>query len=160
MRIAAFGGLGLTALAVAIALASACSSGFAQTPCGEIPLDGCPTDRGGSCEDETCATLYDCVDGRWVLSETCDQAGGGAGGHGGSAAGGTGAAGGCEGVLFDHQGEVSGCTPDLQLPDCPAVAGESCHPCTTGCVDFFMCTADGWQVVGYCDQEGHVVEEQ
>jgi hypothetical protein len=57
--------------------------------------------------------------------------------------------------MFDHSGEVSGCTPDLQSPDCPAEAAEGlCEPCLTGCIDFFMCTETGWESVAYCDEDG------
>ena len=49
-----------------------------------------------------------------------------------------------------------GCTPDLQSPDCPAVAAEDCpeKACTTGCLDFYLCTTSGWKAVAYCDEDG------
>lgn len=125
--------------------------------CGEIPTDGCPLGRGGTCDDPFCAALYDCVDGAWTLAETCAADGGG--GAGGAATGGSGAGlGGCTPVSFDHTGEVPGCTPDLQSPDCPAEAAEdACDPCSTGCIDFFLCTASGWQDVATCTDAGELV---
>ena len=119
--------------------------------CGEIPAGGCPVGRGGSCEDKACAALYDCLDGSWVTTTTCERedAGGAGGGDAGSDAP-------C-GVAIDRTGEAAGCVPDLQTPDCPAAAAESCAACQTDCVDFFLCTNDGWITVAYCDDRGQIV---
>ena len=138
--------------------------------CDEIPEGGCPTGRGGTCEDPLCNALYDCVNGAWKRAEVCGPPGGG--GSGGSAgSGGSGAAsggeggldctpaaggaGGCTPVMLDHTGEVGGCSPGLQSPDCPAAAAESCaeSACLTGCTDFFVCRAGGWEAVAYCDMD-------
>lgn len=148
--------------------AAACSSGLSSRSCGEIPGDGCPVERGGTCDDPSCDALYSCDDGQWVLVKTCppDGTGGaGASGSGGSAAGGSagggwGGGGGsdCTPADIDHTGEASGCDPDLvEVPDCPVEAAESCHPCLTGCVDFFLCKAGGWELVAYCTEDGQVV---
>lgn len=124
--------------------------------CGLIPDDGCPVGRGGTCKDETCAALYNCVDGAWVLESTCEQTGGGGGG--GSTTGpGAGGQGACNGIELDHTGEVENCSPPLQNPDCPASAAELCRPCDTGCLDFFMCRQDGWGAVAFCDEDGNVI---
>jgi hypothetical protein len=142
-----------------LVLASAllgCPGPFDVVPCGQIPADGCPSGRGGTCDDVYCAALYDCIDGSWTEVQHCpgfSQGGGGQGGEGTGAGG----EGGCAGVTLEHPDETLGCEPDLQLPDCPAVAAAACRPCDTGCVDFFACTDPGWQVVGFCDEEGHVV---
>lgn len=120
--------------------------------CGEIPEGGCPIGRGGTCDDAYCAALYDCVDGDWTLSETCE-------GQGGSPAtsSATTGVGGCDGVVIDRTGETEGCMPDLQSPDCPAEAAEVCpNPCLTGCVDFFLCRKE-WVSVAYCDDLGEIV---
>jgi hypothetical protein len=147
---------GWTLLAL-LAVPFACDSGGVER-CGEIPSDGCPVGRGGTCDDPYCGALYNCIDGRWALATTCEGFGpGGAGGGGGS--GGTPGSGGCQNVVIDKTGESTGCTPDLALPDCAAVAAESCHPCTTGCADFFLCTDQGWEAVAFCDQDGQVVLE-
>ena len=126
--------------------------------CGEIPPDGCPIGRGGTCDDATCAGLYDCVDGAWRLEQTCPGGGGGAGASSG-AAGADAGPDGCASVRIDHTGETTGCEPDLQSPDCPVVAAETCaaSACLTDCVDFFLCTARGWVAVAYCDEEGQLV---
>lgn len=122
--------------------------------CGQIPPDGCPLGRGGTCDDPLCAALYDCVDGVWTRKEIC--AFGGAGGAGG---GGGFGAGGCPLIVIDHTGEADGCTPDLQSPDCPASAAEVCasSACLTDCVDFFLCTQGGWIDVAHCDPDGNLM---
>ncbi len=127
--------------------------------CGEIPGDGCPIGRGGTCEDPYCAALYDCADGAWRQTEACPlnpvtSASAGSGG-------GSGGAGGCDAVVIDHSAEVPGCTPDLQEPDCPAVAAETCpSPCLTGCSDFFLCVARGWELVAFCTEDLEIVVVQ
>ena len=142
-----------------VVLFTACDSPGVQT-CGQIPQDGCPIGRGGTCDDVYCAALYDCVQGSWDIVTSCDQnpvtaavsTGAGAGGGG---------EGGCAPVGIDHSTEVEGCTPDLQEPDCPAVAAETCpNPCLTGCSDFFLCEADGWGLVAFCDDELDLVLTQ
>lgn len=130
----------------------ACGSPAAVEPCGEIPEAGCPIGRGGSCEDVACGALYDCVEGEWTEVEDCS----GEGTVASSGASGTGA-GGCEPVVIDRTGERDGCTPDQQEPDCPAAAAEVCpDPCSTGCVDFFLCVEEGWIDVATCDESGQL----
>jgi hypothetical protein len=140
----------------AVIWAAACGGSQDLKLCGQIPEGGCPIGRGGTCADELCAGLYDCVDGSWTLVSPCDQ--GGAGGAGG-APGSGGGDGGCEQVTVDHTGEAAGCTPDLQHPDCPASAAETCAhtACLTGCLDFFLCTEEGWQEVAFCTEDGQIV---
>lgn len=135
--------------------------------CDQIPEGGCPLDRGGTCEDASCAALYGCYDGEWRRVEVCEGNTGGAGGGTGAAgaAGGAGGAAGpggaggagCQPILFDHTDDSTGCIPDLQAPDCPAVVAEQCpeKACTTGCLDFFLCKTDGWEAVAYCDEDGN-----
>jgi len=148
---------GVWALCVA---AMACDGSDLQL-CGQIPDAGCPIGRGGSCDDLACGALYDCVEGVWRLVRTCEPLPqGGSGGAGGGATAGAGGAistGGCDAVELDHTGETQGCLPDLQEPDCPAVAAEACAPCLTGCADFFMCLPVGWVDVAYCTAEGELV---
>lgn len=125
--------------------------------CGEIPEGGCPAGRGGSCTDEVCAGLYDCVDGAWTEVQRCDEfvpGGGGGGGAGGQGGGG----GTCEPIEIPVPPEpAEHCIPDLQEPDCPVAAAHACEACLTGCVDFYACSADGWTPVAYCDERGDVV---
>ena len=71
-----------------------------------------------------CAALYDCVEGSWTSVQTCQEAAGGGGAGGDGAEGGQGGSA-CTPVEIDHSGEVAGCEPDLQHPDCPAVAAET-----------------------------------
>ena len=140
-------------------LASGCGSGSELKLCGQIPADGCPIGRGGTCEDATCAALYDCIEGAWTPVETCSGFGGAGGGGGAGGIGGVGGAGGCTPVMFDRSEETTGCEPDLQNPDCPAVAAETCPEmaCFTDCLEFFLCTKDGWRDVAYCDPDGVLV---
>lgn len=152
--------LGLVTVVAPGSIALGCGSSGEVQLCGQIPQDGCPIGRGGTCEDATCAALYDCVEGAWTPVETCAGFSGGAGGGGGAGglggAGGAGGANTCTPVMIDKTGETTGCEPDLQNPDCPAVAAEPCAEtaCLTDCSDFFLCTKDGWVDVAYCDFDG------
>jgi hypothetical protein len=132
-----------------------CPSGPNIKLCGEIPMGGCPIGRGGTCMDATCDALYDCVDGSWTLAEQCDQGVGGGGTSSSSLS--SSSTGLCMPGTFDHANEAMGCTPDLESPDCPVEAAESCEPCATGCVDFFMCKTSGWMDVAFCDDTGKLV---
>jgi hypothetical protein len=152
-------GFFLAALA-GLAAGPGCSSLGPPKLCGEIPEGGCPAGRGGSCTDRACAGLYDCVDGKWIELERCPPRSGDGGMDAGR--GDAGSDGSCEPVVIDHQGEVTGCAPNLQNPDCPAALAEACSPapCQTDCTDFFLCTKDGWTEVAYCDEQGQVVVSQ
>jgi hypothetical protein len=151
----------LTIIAVATTIAPlvGCPTWPEPVLCGQIPADGCPVGRGGTCSDTACAALYDCVDGHWTRTETCSGGGGGGAAGTGGAHGGQGP---CTPVVIDTTGQVTGCTPDLQPPDCPveAVLGCAESVCLTGCVDFFLCTEEltdagpdkVWSAVAYCDE--------
>jgi hypothetical protein len=148
--------ISIIAIGLAVWLFCGCDSGQIKR-CDKIPAEGCPVGRGGTCDDATCAALYNCVDGQWVLHTRCDVTTG-TGGSGGTHAGGAGA-GGCDGIVVDRTGEQRSCSPPLQNPDCPAGAAELCRPCQTGCVDFFLCREGGWESVAFCDEDGRVVPE-
>jgi hypothetical protein len=140
----------LAAFSLALALFGACGSYPESVPCGQIPTNGCPLRGGGTCDDVTCGAIYSCVEGTWTHVETCSNAPPSDGGTGPDA---------CTVPTIDHTGETTGCTPDLQNPDCPVQAAEQCATsvCQSECIDFFLCTKDGWQVVAYCDQDGQLV---
>jgi hypothetical protein len=140
--------LPLAMVVLGLALAG-CGSPSRVETCGMIPEGGCPLGRGGTCADATCAALYDCVDGAWTEAEACEG-----GGATTTSTGGGGEGPGCEPPVIDRTGEADGCTPDLLDPDCPAAAAEVCDPCSTGCADFFLCTAEGWIDVAACDENG------
>lgn len=128
--------------------------------CGTIPDGGCPVGRGGTCEDAACGALYDCVEGSWVLTETCSSSNDGGGGEAGASSAGGGGEGGCATVSFDRTHEVTGCMPDFESPDCPAAAAETCAPCLNDCVDFFLCLepdAPSWTLVAFCNDAGELV---
>ena len=160
-----FGALGPAGAALVVAMVGLhCSQLPAIPDCGQIPGEGCPVGRGGTCDDRSCSALYACQNDQWQLVETCPSHGGtgGEGGGGGAAAGGFGGGpGSCSPGTIDHAGEQSGCDPDLvEAPDCPVEAAESCHPCETGCEDFFICLTEGWELVAYCSEEGELVIAQ
>ncbi len=155
--------LGLVGLLVAIGLWSACTGSEIIKGCAEITPGGCPVEHGGTCDDPECESLYRCEGGVWQLVAYCTAgtggggAGGGAGGQGGTGDGGQG---GCEGVTIDDPHGLT-CLMPLQLPECDAVMTEVCHPCTTGCTDFFLCvpgSADEvyWELVAFCNEDDQV----
>lgn len=143
---------------IAFGLAAACGSGDPLDPCGTIPAGGCPIGRGGTCSDETCTGVYDCVGGVWRSTERCPGGSSNDAGLGGEDAS-TGRDAGCGAVSIDHTGETIGCKPDLQVPDCPTAVIGACaaEACSTGCTDFFLCVAGGWSAVAYCDDSGQVL---
>ena len=143
----------------ALLVASACDTSTDLPLCLDpIPEGGCPIGRGGTCDDASCNALFDCIDRAWTLQQRCSggTGGGSAGTGGGSAT--AGAGGSCTKVMLDHVGETTGCKPDLENPDCPIQAAETCAEtaCLTSCVDFFLCTKDGWTSVAYCDDQGQL----
>ena len=153
--------IGLVAL-FGVGSQTSCIGGPAIQLCGEIPSGGCPIGRGGSCTDETCRGLYDCVSGDWTRVKSCGTVA-----TSSSSGTGGGAGGACEGVAYDAATlalEAQGCKPDLQSPDCPAFAATSCSACEA-CDDFFLCEAapDGqvpttqWVQVAFCDAAGSPV---
>ncbi|WP_437488493.1 hypothetical protein WME75_08835 [Sorangium sp. So ce1014] len=143
--------------AIAAAAPAGCDPIAEPQLCGEIPQGGCPIGRGGSCDDAACRALHDCLDGAWTEVARCDRPGVPALGAGGGGAGG-GTDGACESVTLDRTGEARGCKPALQQPDCPVEAAETCADaaCWTGCIDFFLCTEDGWRGVATCDEQGRL----
>ena len=153
------------ALGSATLVASGCDDGNTLLLCGEIPANGCPLGRGGSCDDGACAGLYDCVGGKWTLSVDCSADGGTSASSGSGADAGADAM--CAPVAISHAGELLGCQPGLQEPDCPAaVIDNACAEtvCLTGCTDFYLCVHDpdplhdrSWSAVAYCDENGGLV---
>jgi hypothetical protein len=163
----------LSLLLVALTAAVWGCPSLSYVMCNEIPLDGCPVASGGTCEDPTCAALYDCdnANGTWVLVQACMRDGGLGGGGAGGAGGGEPMpdAGPCTPPAVDlgpDAGISEGCTEDLENPDCPIAAAEPCveGACLTGCSDFFICTTNGmpgnqpgWLDVAYCDNNGNFI---
>ncbi len=148
-------GFALASLIAASALASACGGEAPLQLCGEIPAGGCPIGRGGSCADKTCTGVYDCVEGKWIETTACSA--GTTSSSGATSSGATTGSGACMPAMLDHSMETTGCKPDLENPDCPASAAETCSPCTTGCTDFFMCETTGWTDVAFCTDQGQLV---
>ena len=159
----------LVIAAPATLVVGACTTSAAPA-CHDIPPGGCPADRGGTCDDPVCSAIYTCGDGEWQWVNNCpgggvggaNAGGGGLGGAanvGGGGVGGEGGEGGCHGVVIDKRGQTSGCSPGLMPPDCGVAVAEGCAPCLGDCSDFFLCTADGWVTVAFCDQDGQLVVE-
>lgn len=143
------------AAAVAVLAPAGCDPVAEPRLCGQIPQGGCPVGRGGTCGDAACRALYDCLEGAWTEVARCDFPEAPAEDGDAGVGGGPGA---CDVVTLDRSGEAAGCTPALQQPDCPAAAAETCvdTACWTGCIDFFLCTEEGWRAIAYCDQQGRV----
>lgn len=146
------------ALLAMLVVGSACTGADPLQLCGEIPEAGCPLGRGGTCDDRTCAALYDCRDGKWTLATTCEPADGPPAEEQPDDEDQSD----CERPSIDWAEEATGCEPDLQHPDCPASAADMCASavCLTDCSDFFLCTDAGWTVVAYCADDGQVVLTQ
>jgi len=140
---------------LATSLPFGCSSTSELQLCGQIPGNGCPVGRGGTCEDQSCDALYDCVEGSWRLFKSCPNITDDAGSSQDAAE----TPDSCSSIVVDHTGETTGCKPNLQNPDCPAVAAETCPEtaCLTDCLDFYLCMKEGWALVAYCNEEGQVV---
>lgn len=140
--------------ALAAAVLASCGDGAELQLCGEIPEDGCPIGRGGTCEDAYCAALYDCVEGDWTRVESCPDFEPPTATNTGTGTDST-----CTPIEIDRSEETTGCTPALLEPDCPAVAAEQCGSgaCLSGCADFFLCKESGWVDVAFCDEGGDLV---
>jgi hypothetical protein len=152
----------LLALSVVLLATVNCQGLPDGTGCVNIPDDGCPLDRGGSCADPTCNALWSCTAGAWSLVQECNQPDGGAGG-GSGAGGGISDAGASDGPCvmanINLVGQTQDCTPDLAFPDCPVSAALGCadQACLTGCSDFWLCSMAGWVDVAYCTCDGQLI---
>jgi hypothetical protein len=167
IRLLCAAALAAFALGGATLAASGCDDGNTLLLCGEIPAKGCPLGRGGSCDDDACAGLYDCVGGKWTLSVDCAADGGASTSSSTGSGGDAGADAMCTPAVISHAGEAIGCQPGLQEPDCPAaVIDGACAEtvCLTGCTDFYLCVHDpapstgkSWSAVAYCDENGELI---
>jgi hypothetical protein len=159
--------LPLALLGVVFVAAGCQSLPSVTATCGEIPPNGCPTGRGGTCADATCAALYECVNSVWTVSETCPtqpavakpvvRSVAVAGPAGVAIDGGA-----CTPVNIDVSGQTNDCMVDLMFPDCPARAAQGCveNVCLTGCSDFFVCSSAAWIDVAHCDDFGRITVTQ
>lgn len=145
------------ALSMGAAAAGACGSVDPILLCGEIPLGGCPIGRRGSCSDDTCAGLYDCVGGHWTLSRACAARDGG---PDDGAADGADLDAPCTPVSIDAASTSAQCA-DLEVPDCQIKGFQTCaeNACKTECTYFYICQPAGWLAVAHCDAQGHLVTE-
>jgi hypothetical protein len=134
-------------LPLALALAAAACQGLPEpTVCGLIPANGCPMARGGSCADRACAAIYRCEESGWQLVQTCSP-------HADAGAALEAADGrSCSDVTVSFEAST-GCAPPLAHADCPLEVALGCPEtaCVSGCADFFVCRADGWQLAAWCD---------
>jgi hypothetical protein len=139
-------------------VAAACKDSPPPAQCNDIPGAGCPVDNGAdACTDKTCAAVYSCQDGSWVLDHTCP-------GYDPDAA----AAGDDAPVEAAPTADASfdappgafggpGCE-DLQPPDCSLGTALACAgtPDCCGCEDLYVCVSGGWDLWGSC-QDGGIV---
>jgi len=144
-------------LGAGIAVTLACNDAVDVLPsCGEIPAGGCPQ-RGDTCEDRTCDTVYTCTaDGVWSLVEKCPLHEGGLPDAGAVDAAQDAAperdASFLQGVPGASGGP--GCE-DLEQPDCPLSRMQYCpsNQCCQ-CEDLYYCQGGGWQSWGACNDGG------
>lgn len=124
--------------------------GFEDIPeCGVVPAGGCPTSRGGSCDDQACAAIYACTESGWALRKTCERDGGEDASDAATEPDGP-----MCGDAVTMEGMADTCDPNEVLtPDCPIQVALGCPgtACLTGCADFFVCRTDGWVEAAYCD---------
>jgi hypothetical protein len=147
----------LLALALPWVAVAACSD-MPPADCRDIPAAGCPVDNGAdACEDPTCAAVYTCQNGGWVLDHACPGYVPDAGADGGDA--GAEAASGNDAAIDAPPGAYGGpgCT-DLQPPDCSLGTAISCAGAADccGCIDLFVCVDGGWDPWGSCVDGGIV----
>lgn len=116
---------------------------------GSLPASACPTNRGGTCDDQTCSSIYRCAFDGWVKEKDCDRS---------DAAADASDAGGDTADAFVCEAQApleasTGCTPPLYQGECPVEVALICseNACSTGCFDFFVCHATGWDLAAYCD---------
>ena len=139
------------------AVAFACNDGTPDTPCREIPPDGCPAYGSKTCDDPSCFNIFQCVLGEWSYDHACPAHDGDASfdaqppldAHRGS-------------QLIDASGIDAppgagggpGCA-DLQMPDCPLALALACSSgdCC-GCDSLFVCEGGGWTAWGSCADGG------
>ncbi len=142
---------------LAFGVCASCRNGEYERPCGQLPdVTACPVRGGGTCADETCAAIYSCRDGTWVLRETCSSDGGPRDADPWDAKPDAPLCG--DAAVLD--GAVSTCEPLLE-PDCDWAIAANCPTmaCSGGCDGFLRCTKDGWSAgyVAYCDEDGQLV---
>jgi hypothetical protein len=146
-------------VSLVVALVAACDDVPPQTPCQNIPAGGCPNTTTDVCQDPTCESIYDCVNGDWVYDSTCPVQEGGPGDDGGPPDAFEEPAAPRDAAGIDAppgSGGGPGC-PDLQSPDCSldtAIACPSGECCD--CEDLFYCQNGGWQPWGACVDGGLV----
>jgi hypothetical protein len=153
-RSVAHGGLLLTLLAAG--WLHACSDTPPPPQCHDIPTAGCPEDNGADpCTDVTCAAVYACQNGSWVLVKSCPNYSPDAGPTPVDAS--------ADASPFDATGIDAppgafggpGCA-DLQSPDCSLGTALTCGAAQDccGCVDLYVCNGGGWDLWGECVDGG------
>jgi hypothetical protein len=151
--------LGLVlALAPAVAVAAAaCNDPPPAAQCHDLPAAGCPLDHGAdACTDPSCAAVYACESGSWVLVHACPGYSPDAAPQPAEAATDSGAAP-SDATLDAPPGAYGGpgCG-DLQAPDCSLGTALSCSGTTDccGCADLYVCSGGGWSLWGQCVDGG------
>ena len=137
----------------------ACDNPPTPVACTDIPAGGCPQDNGADvcARDKTCSAVYDCVDAKWVLDQTCPAHPHDASTDSGDASDASVAV---EDVHIDAPPGAfggPGCA-DLQTPDCSVGTALLCVNATgcCGCTDLWVCQGGGWVSWGVCGDAGVV----
>jgi hypothetical protein len=142
-------------VAALTALAAACNESSPPAVCRDIPANGCPVDNGAdACQDPTCAAVYWCQGGSWVLDHACPGFSPDAAPHPVEASADAGA----PDVTIDAPAGAyggPGCG-DLQAPDCSLGTALACGAASDccGCQDLFVCDNGGWSLWGECVDGG------
>jgi len=149
--------LASAALAPLLVVAACNNDPSTQVMCHDIPAGGCPTENGADvcAGDLTCATVYSCVNGRWVFDQKCPPRA-----HDASVVdtgAGADAASGPDVQIDAPPGAYGGpgCG-DLQTPDCSLGVALACAnvPGCCDCDTLYVCSNGGWNVWGYCGDAG------
>jgi hypothetical protein len=145
----------LSGLCLAWVAAAACNDTPPPAQCHDIPAAGCPVDNGvDPCTDPSCAAVYTCQGGSWVLDHACPGYSPDAGGADAAyEAAPTNDAAATDAPPGANGGP--GCA-DLQPPDCSLGTALACSgtPDCCGCVDLYVCNNGGWDLWGSCQDGG------
>jgi hypothetical protein len=130
------------------------------SPCGAIPVNGCPVAEGQAleevCRDPLCKDGYRCVEQKWTPIGVCTGFVTADAGRDGSTLDAARESGIVADAAFrdarnDEPGPAGRCK-ELQAPDCSFSFAMSCasRDCC-GCEDLFECQGETWTLAGSCD---------
>ena len=157
--------LALFAASVA-AVTSACQDNYDESPCRNVPANGCPLSHGEACNDPACQAAYACdPDGTWELDHMCP-------GFDADTDAGAVTDASIDARVDTTVGPVPrdasidvppgasggpGCEA-LQSPDCTLGFALVCPQGCCGCEDLFVCDNGSWATWGSCDEDAGIVQ--